>query len=140
MSSTISEKVIVITGASTGIGAAAARQLSAKGASLVLVARREEALRDVAAGVESRAHPIAADVGNRAEVRRVVDGAIARFGRIDVWVNNVGRGISRLPSMLNDEDIDEMIAVNVKTALYGMEIRAQSFERRASSRASALSA
>jgi len=130
MPSTISEKVIVITGASTGIGAAAARQLSAKGASLVLVARREDALRDVAAGVESRAHPIAADVGNRAEVRRVVDGAIARFGRIDVWVNNVGRGISRLPSMLNDEDIDEMIAVNVKTALYGMQEVLPHFQQR----------
>jgi short-subunit dehydrogenase len=121
MSSTIAGKVIVITGASTGIGAEAARQLGARGASLVLVARRADALRRVAAGLESRAHPIAADVCTRAEVRRVVDDAIAQFGRIDVWVNNVGRGISRLPSMLTDEDIDEMIAINVKAALYGMQ-------------------
>jgi short-subunit dehydrogenase len=47
--------------------------------------------------------------------------AIARFGGIDVWVNNVGRGISRPPSALTDEDIDQMMLVNVKSALYGMQ-------------------
>jgi short-subunit dehydrogenase len=130
MSSAIAEKVIVITGASTGIGAETARQLGAKDASLVLVSRRADALKDVAAGLGSRVHSIAADVCDRAEVRRVVDGAIGHFGRIDVWVNNVGRGISRLPSLLTDEDIDEMIAINVKAALYGMQEVLPHFKQR----------
>ena len=51
----------------------------------------------------------------------MVDESIARFGHIDVWINNVGQGISRLPSQLTDEDIDHIIQVNVKSALYGMQ-------------------
>jgi short-subunit dehydrogenase len=54
-------------------------------------------------------------------VRRVVEEAIQHFGHVDVWINNVGRGISRLPSELTDADIDAMMEVNVKSALYGMQ-------------------
>src|SRR5205814_7751548 len=57
----------------------------------------------------------------RADVKRVVDETIARFGQIDVWVKNVGQGISRAPSQLTDDDIDDMMRLNVKTALYGMQ-------------------
>lgn len=117
----MSSQVIVITGASSGIGAALADQLAKAGASLVLVARRENALREVAAGCGGRAHTIVADVTRRDEVSRVVDDAIAHCGHVDVWVNNVGRGITLPPSKLTDDDIDEMIRVNVKSALYGMQ-------------------
>jgi short-subunit dehydrogenase len=51
----------------------------------------------------------------------VVRETLAHFGRIDVWVNNVGQGITRPPSQLTDEDIDEVMQVNVKSALYGMQ-------------------
>jgi len=115
------QDVIVITGASGGIGASAAAQLAADGASLLLVARRDDALAEVVSGCGPRAHGVVADMTQRDDVRRVVAEAIARFGHVDVWVNNVGRGISRLPSQLTDEDVDEMIAVNVKSALYGMQ-------------------
>jgi short-subunit dehydrogenase len=54
-------------------------------------------------------------------VRRVVADTITRTGRIDVWINNAGRGITRLPSALTDEDVDDMMRVNVKSALYGMQ-------------------
>jgi short-subunit dehydrogenase len=57
----------------------------------------------------------------RAEAERAAADAIARFGHIDVWINNVGRGISRPATTLTDDDIDEMIRVNVKSALYGMQ-------------------
>lgn len=117
----MSERVVVITGASGGIGAALAELLSAHGAATVLVARRDDALRAVAKRCGDRAHPIVADVTRRSEVRRVVDESIARFGRIDVWVNNVGQGISRVPSQLTDDDIDDMMRINVKSALYGMQ-------------------
>lgn len=113
--------VVVITGASGGIGAAVAGQLAARGASLVLVARRAEALRAVAEQCGPLALPVVADVTNRAEVAGVVHRAIAHFGHIDVWLNNVGQGISRMPSELSDDDIDEVMRINVKSALYGMQ-------------------
>jgi NADP-dependent 3-hydroxy acid dehydrogenase YdfG len=62
-----------------------------------------------------------ADVTHRAEVRRIVDEALRRFGRIDVWINNAGQGITCPPSTLTDDDIDEMVRTNVKSALYGMQ-------------------
>jgi short-subunit dehydrogenase len=116
----MSQKVVVITGASSGIGAALAELLGRRGARLVLVARRKPELAEVAAR-SGEALAIVADMTSREEVARVVREAIAKFGHIDVWVNNVGRGISRLPSELTDEDIDEMMRVNVKSALYGMQ-------------------
>lgn len=115
------DKVIVITGASGGIGAAAARALSSQGASLVLVARREAELNAVAAECGGNTYTVVADVTSRDEVKRVAKESIERFGRVDVWVNNVGQGISRMPSQLTDQDIDEVMRVNVKSVLYGTQ-------------------
>jgi len=117
----MNDKVIVITGASSGIGAATARLLGRKGASTVLAARREDKLRAVAGESGPSSLPIVADVTRRAEVQRIVDGALRRFGRIDVWINNAGRGITRPVAELTDEDFDEMMLVNVKSALYGVQ-------------------
>ncbi|HEX6574620.1 MAG TPA: SDR family oxidoreductase [Gemmatimonadaceae bacterium] len=114
-------KVIVITGASGGIGAAAAETLASRGASLALVARRDRELNEVAARCGSNSTAITADVTRRDEVRRVMRAVIDRYGKIDVWVNNVGQGITRLPSELTDDDIDRVMQVNVKSALYGMQ-------------------
>jgi short-subunit dehydrogenase len=114
------DKVVVITGASAGIGAALAERLGREGARVVLVARRQSEL-DAVAARAGDAIGIAADMTRREEAARVVREAIARFGHVDVWVNNVGRGISRPPSELTDADIDEMMLVNVKSALYGMQ-------------------
>ena len=115
------DRVIVITGASAGIGAALAELVGRKGAKPVLVARRERELGDVTAKSGPNALAIVADVTKRDDVKRVVATAIARFGRIDVWVNNAGRGISRQVSELTDEDFDDMMKVNVKSVLYGMQ-------------------
>lgn len=112
---------VVITGASSGIGAELATQLAAQGARVALVARRADALQDVAKQCGSEELPIVADVTRRDEVKRVVHAAIQRFGHVDVWVNNVGRGITRMPSELTEVDIDDIMRVNVKTALYGMQ-------------------
>jgi NADP-dependent 3-hydroxy acid dehydrogenase YdfG len=117
----MSERVVVVTGASTGIGAALAEQLGQRGDVVVLVARRAEVLREVAARCGPKAVSVTADMTVRADVQRVVTDALTRFGHIDVWVNNVGQGITRMPSELTDEDIDDMIRVNVKSALYGMQ-------------------
>jgi NAD(P)-dependent dehydrogenase (short-subunit alcohol dehydrogenase family) len=113
----LKDLTVVITGASSGIGAALAIQLAAQGARVVLVARRADALRGVAAKCGSEALPVVADVTRRDEVQRVVHAAIERFGHVDVWVNNVGRGITRMPSELTDVDIDDIMRINVKSAL-----------------------
>jgi NADP-dependent 3-hydroxy acid dehydrogenase YdfG len=114
-------KVVVITGASSGIGAALAQALAARGTAVVLVARRVDILRAVADRCGDRALMVVADMTRRDDVQRVVREAIGRFAQIDVWVNNVGQGITRPPSQLTDEDIDEVMQVNVKSALYGMQ-------------------
>lgn len=117
----MNDKVVVITGASSGIGAALARHLSTFGTQLVLVARRQVALEQVAAECNGTPLVIVADMTDRAEVQRVVQDTLTQFDRIDVWVNNVGRGITRNPSLLTDEDIDDVMRVNVKSTLYGMQ-------------------
>jgi len=117
----VDSRVVVITGASSGIGAALAELLGQRGTSVVLVARRPEALESIAVKCGDHTLAIVADCTKRDDVRRVIDMTISRFGRIDVWVNNAGQGITRPPSQLTDEDIDEVMRQNVKTALYGMQ-------------------
>ena len=91
--SSIAGKVVVITGASSGMGAAAARHLAAQGASVVLGARRIERLEMLAGAITAtggKALVVQTDVTNRAQVQRLVDAAVDRNGRIDVLVNNAG--------------------------------------------------
>lgn len=123
------DRVVVITGASSGIGAELAVQLHAAQARPVLVARRAKELAEVSQR-SGQARAIVADVTSRAEVERVVADVLAKEGRIDVWVNNVGRGITRVPSELTDADLDEMMQVNVKSALYGMQAVLPHFKAR----------
>ena len=125
-----SARVVVITGASSGIGAELARQLGRRGDALVLAARSEEALREVAASTGSQAHVVRTDVTKRADVERLRDEALEAFGRVDVWVNNAGRGIDRPVLELTEHDFDEMMAVNVKSALYGMQAIVPHFQER----------
>jgi NADP-dependent 3-hydroxy acid dehydrogenase YdfG len=117
----MSNLVVVVTGASAGIGAALAEQLAREGRSVVLVARRSDALNEIAARCGVNALPVVADMTLRSDVKRTVADAIERFDHIDVWVNNAGQGITRMPTELTDEDIDDMMRINVKSALYGMQ-------------------
>ena len=123
-------RVVVVTGASSGIGAVTAKLLGSRGDAVVLVARRKELLDQVARASGGNALAIVADVNEREDVRRVVREAIARFGHIDVWINNAGQGISRMPTQLTDDDVDAMIRANVKTALYGMQEVLPHFQER----------
>jgi NADP-dependent 3-hydroxy acid dehydrogenase YdfG len=124
------DRVVVITGASAGIGAALAELVGARGGRPVLVARRERELHEVAARSGQQALAVPGDVTRRDDVNRVARAAIDRFGAIDVWVNNAGRGITRMVSELTDDDLDEMILVNVKSALYGMQAVLPHFRER----------
>jgi NADP-dependent 3-hydroxy acid dehydrogenase YdfG len=123
-------KTIVITGASSGIGAAAATQLVARADRVVMAARRRDELETLARQLGPTALPLVTDVTVRAEVERLRDRAIEQFGPIDVWVNNAGRGMSRQVADLTDDEIDQMITVNLKSALYGMQAVLPHFQAR----------
>jgi NADP-dependent 3-hydroxy acid dehydrogenase YdfG len=114
-------KVIVITGASGGIGAATARLLAARGDKVVLAARRLVELKQVAEQCGADALPIVTDVTHRADVDHLRDESLRVFGRVDVWINNAGRALSRQVLELTDEDFDLMMCINTKSALYGMQ-------------------
>jgi len=124
------DKVIVITGASAGIGAAVARQAGALGAHVVLAARRPKELEEAARASGDAALAVVTDVTVRAQVDALASAAIARFGHVDVWINNAGRGITRKVSELRDEDLDAMITDNVKSSLYGMQAILPHFKER----------
>ena len=123
MADNIASKVIVITGASSGMGAAAARHLAAKGASVVLGARRVDRIEAIAADITKaggKATAVATDVTKREDVRKLVDAAVETYGRIDVLINNAGvMPLSPLERLKVDE-WDRMIDVNLKGVLYGI--------------------
>jgi NADP-dependent 3-hydroxy acid dehydrogenase YdfG len=114
-------KHIVITGASSGIGAELAAQLGAAGHRVALAARRERELQHAADRSGHGAIAVPTDVTRRDQVERLRDRAIEAFGHVDVWINNAGRGINRPALELTDEEFDLMMTVNVKSALYGMQ-------------------
>ena len=124
------DKTIVITGASAGIGAALARYAGARGAHVVLAARRGDELRKVAAESGAGALAVETDVTRRADVLRLRDEAIRAFGHVDVWVNNAGRGIATSILALTDEDLDEMVAINLRSVIYGIQAIVPHFQER----------
>jgi NADP-dependent 3-hydroxy acid dehydrogenase YdfG len=123
-------KVVVITGASGGIGTALAVKLGAGGHSLVLAARREKELKAVAKQAGPKAIAVVTDVTRRKDVERLRDAAIKEFGHVDVWINNAGRGIGKKVMELTDEDLDEIFKVNMKSVLYGMQAIVPHFQQR----------
>ena len=123
MTNNIAGKVIVITGASSGMGEAAARHLAAKGARVVLGARRSDRIEAVAAeiaGAGGQATAVATDVTKREDVRELVDRAVETYGRIDVLINNAGLMPLSPMDRLKVDEWDRMIDVNLKGVLYGV--------------------
>lgn len=119
----IEGKVVVITGASSGLGEATAERLAELGANVVLGARRRERLESLANRLQQhgyRALPVVTDVTDSSQVQRLVDAAVQSFGRIDVMINNAGLMPSSPLDRLKVEDWDRMIDVNIKGVLYGI--------------------
>ncbi|MFY7113790.1 SDR family oxidoreductase [Enterobacter cloacae complex sp. SHL020] len=129
------KKVVVITGASSGIGEAIALHLANKPFSLVLVARRLErinALVDRIIQQGGRAIAVKADVTQQDEVQRAIDAAVAAYQRVDVLINNAGfMAIAPLSELKNDE-WDRMIDTNIKGVLYGIAAAFPVFQRQGS--------
>ncbi|MET8557810.1 SDR family NAD(P)-dependent oxidoreductase [Streptomyces sp. NPDC004959] len=110
----ISGAVVVVTGASSGIGAATARAASRAGARVVLLARREERIRQLAEELgESSALAVPCDVTDQAQVTAAVEAAIGKFGRIDVLVNNAGQGLQATVEAIDLADFRAVLELNV---------------------------
>ncbi|WP_339081936.1 SDR family oxidoreductase [Pseudomonas sp. TMP9] len=132
MSTNISGKVVVITGASSGLGEATARHLSALGARVVLAARRKDKLDSLVAElIEAGGEAVAyqTDVTSQQDVNAMIQGAVDTFGRIDVLINNAGlMAIAPLSEGRVDE-WDRMIDINIKGLLYGVAAALPVFQR-----------
>jgi NADP-dependent 3-hydroxy acid dehydrogenase YdfG len=123
MSNNIKGKIIVITGASSGLGEAAARHLSQQGATVVLGARRVDRIKALADEInksEGKALAIATDVTKVNQVKALVDTAFKTFGRIDVIINNAGLMPQSPLDRYKIDEWDQMIDVNIKGVLYGI--------------------
>jgi NADP-dependent 3-hydroxy acid dehydrogenase YdfG len=117
------DKIVLITGASSGIGVGIAKELAAAGATVVLGARRTDKLEAVAKDIRAAGGKVMTrrlDVTDRADVAAFAQAALVEFGRIDVIVNNAGvMPLSPMASLKIDE-WDRMVDVNIKGVLYGI--------------------
>ncbi|MEH6386592.1 SDR family oxidoreductase [Pseudomonas profundi] len=137
MACTIEGKVIIITGASSGIGEAAARLLAARGAKVVLGARRIERLEALvaeitAAGTEASGGEAvcqATDVTSATQVQALVDLALERYGRVDVMINNAGLMAIASIHKVRVEEWERMVDINIKGVLYGIAAALPVFQK-----------
>lgn len=123
MSNNIQDKVVVITGASSGLGEETARHLVGKGAKLVLAARRTERLQKLVNDIQAaggKAIAVTTDVAKQTDVEHLIKQALDTFGRIDVMVNNAGYMAVSPLSNRRVAEWDRMIDINIKGVLYGI--------------------
>jgi len=123
MTEAIKDKIVVVTGASSGLGEATARLLSAQGATVVLGARRADRLQSLAKDLEARGGrtlALGTDVTRREQVKALVDSAVQTYGRIDVMINNAGLMPQAPLEQLKVDEWDRMIDVNIKGVMYGI--------------------
>jgi short-subunit dehydrogenase len=129
----LNEQVIVITGASSGIGLVTARRAAKQGARVVLVARSDESLRKLAEEINNsggKAIAIAADVANEEDVRRVSDEAVKHFGGFDTWVNNAGVSIYGNLLEVSLEDMRQLFETNLWGLIHGSLTAARHLKQR----------
>lgn len=118
----LNEQVIVITGASSGIGLSTARMAGKRGAKLALIARNEDVLREICEELNAKGVPaiyVAIDVASREAVERAAEIILQEYGRIDTWVNNAGTGLFSTLEELSDDDHRRLFDTNYWGVVYG---------------------
>lgn len=127
----LNQQVIVITGASSGIGLVTARMAAQKGAKLILAARNEEALKQLTDELSksgAKAAYVVTDVGDETQMKHVAEVAIAEFGGFDTWVNNAGVSIFGIITDVSIEDMKRMFDTNFWGTVYGSRIAVSHFK------------
>lgn len=126
----LAEQVVVITGASSGIGLTTARIAAKAGARVVLAARSTDVLARIAGEIGSRAVHVTADVGRREDVQAIADTAIATFGGFDTWVNVAGLTVYGPLREISDEDHERLIRTNMWGTIYGSLVAVEHLRKR----------
>jgi len=129
----LNEQVIVLTGATSGIGLVTARMAARRGARLVLAARTEEALQQLVSEIKARggeAVHVVADVGREGDVRRISQKALERFGGFDTWVNNAGVSIYGRLLEISMDDHRQLFETNYWGLVYGSQVAAEHLKRK----------
>jgi NADP-dependent 3-hydroxy acid dehydrogenase YdfG len=128
----LEDKVIVIVGATGGIGSTLTRQLSSTGARLVLVARDGESLAALANELSGEVLTVPTDITQPQQVDALIQRTIAQFGQIDVLVNAAGAGILKAYNTIESADLDAMLDLNLKGCFYTTQAAAKEMQKRKS--------
>jgi short-subunit dehydrogenase len=131
----LADQVMVITGASSGIGLVTARMAASKGAKVVLAARNEKALKQLTAELNEQGHPatyVKADVGREEDVKIIAETAIKEFGHFNTWVNNAGLSIYGHAMEVTNDDIRRLFDTNFWSVVYGTKAAVSHFKKEGS--------
>jgi 3-oxoacyl-[acyl-carrier protein] reductase len=125
----LTDKTALVTGATGGIGGAIARALHKQGATVAVSGRQTGKLDKLASELGARVHVLPCDLGNKADVAKLVDEAVAKLGRLDILINNAGLTRDNLFMVMKDEQWDEVIAVNLTATFMLMRAAARAMMR-----------
>src|SRR5438067_2899209 len=128
----LKNKVVVITGASAGIGKVAAILFAKEGAHVVIAARRMDRLTALKAEIESggaKCLAVETDVSERDHVQRLLDATLEHFGQVDVWINNAGSGIVGSMEQTTPEEMEKLMKINFMGTYYGCQAALQQMRR-----------